>query len=84
MPFPAMALGFGRNEVVHPILRIMEQTRDAIQSCLDDLHPYLRGGARVIPPVLPVEYIPLLDVGVYFGDRHRLKTEYHSRLVLKA
>jgi hypothetical protein len=33
---------------------------------------------------LPVEYIPMVKNSVFFGDRHSLKSKYHSSLVLDA
>lgn len=35
-------------------------------------------------PILPVEYIPLLDNSVYFGDKHKLISKYRSSLAVKA
>lgn len=41
-------------------------------------------GSEVLPPELPVEYVPTLDNSVYFGNRKMILARYHSSLVLTA
>jgi hypothetical protein len=40
--------------------------------------------ARDFDQPLPVEYVPLLDSSAMFGERHKLRTKYHSSLVISA
>lgn len=67
----------------HPITEIINQQSKALFEALESLEDILDDEDGNIPSELPVEYLPLPDASVYFGQRHRLRAKKHGQLVLR-
>lgn len=65
----------------HPIVWALNQTGELLVEALSVLGEPLDDE---MCEVCPIEYLPLPDKAVYFGDRHRLRSAVRSSIVLKA
>jgi hypothetical protein len=78
-------IGLGKwSDPLHPTVWQLNQAGEELAIALSLLESVLDSGVQTTSEMLPIEYLPLPDVKVYFGDRHCLKSKYHSSLVLKA
>lgn len=70
---------------LHPIVFELNSRGEQVMNLLDALSTLesIADHAEQLP-LLPVEYIPLVDNSVFFGEKHKLRTKYHSSLVISA
>lgn len=74
----------GWSNSLHPVVWAVNQCGENLAIGLSILESVLDSGLDTTPEILPIEYLPIPTIGAYFGDRHSLRSEYHSQLVLKA
>jgi len=80
---PEHLLGdYGDISLQHPIRIAFTDYNKKLFACIEALEAALEGGNT--PEELPIEYMPVISGDALFGDLESLKTEYHSRIVIKA
>lgn len=72
----------GETPVYHPVVWEINRVGESLIKVLDELwkDPEPDGG----PPMSDVEFLPIPNLSVYFGERHLLRSKAHSSLVLRA
>jgi len=74
--------GYGGS--LHPVVWAINQTGEEMAISLSIMEDILHSEDAEIPSELPIEYLPVPSMMAYFGDRHDLREQFHTRMVLKA
>jgi hypothetical protein len=83
--FSESMIGLGKwSDPLHPAVWHLNSMGEELAIALSLLESVSTGEDQSTPEMLPIEYLPIPNIEVYFGDRHSLKSIAHSRIVLKA
>jgi hypothetical protein len=73
---------------LHPLVWTLNQIGEQLWSKLDLLESLPKeeefGSQTSLPDLSEIEYLPIPENGVFFGDRHSLRTKTHVTFVVKA
>jgi uncharacterized protein (DUF2344 family) len=73
---------------LHPLVWTLNQIGEELWSKLEILETLPTeeefGSLISLPDLSEIEYLPIPENGVFFGDRHKLKTKAHVTFVVKA
>jgi len=72
----------GATSVYHPVVWEINRVGESLNRVLIKL--WEEPGPDGLPPMSDVEFLPIPNLGVYFGEKHLLRSKAHSSLVLRA